>query len=138
MNNPFTIEASIDADKQIVWEMWTEPEHIKKWNFASDDWHCPSAKNDLRVGGKLETRMEAKDGSFGFDLVAIYDDVEISQRLASHLDDGRAVVTTFIEKNGMTCVTTKFEPEGEHSLDMQQAGWQAILNNFKKYTEENC
>lgn len=130
------IEATIAADPQKVWKAWTKPEHITKWNFAVDDWQCPSASNDLRVGGKYSARMEAKDGSFGFDFEAIYDEVIENKKMTYTMGDGRKVTTTFEDKGGKTLVTTVFDAEKENPEDMQRGGWQAILNNFKKYAEK--
>lgn len=130
-----TVEATIAAATNKVWDYWTAPAHITKWNFASDDWQCPSAENDLRVGGKYCARMEAKDGSFGFDFEAIYDDVVDQKKITYTMTDGRQATTDFENLGGSTKVTTTFDAEGEHDVDMQRAGWQAILNNFKKYTE---
>ena len=132
-----TIEAIINAEVSKVWNYFTEPEHITKWNFASDDWHCPDAANDLRVGGKLNNRMEAKDGSFSFDFEAIYDEVITHKILSYTLLDGRHVITSLEELSGLTKVTTTFEAEQQNSVDLQRNGWQAILNNFKKYVESN-
>jgi uncharacterized protein YndB with AHSA1/START domain len=129
------IEAVIAGPASQVWEAWTNPAHITQWNFASDDWCCPSATNDLKVGGRYCARMEAKDGSFGFDFEAIYDEILAFEKLAMTLGDGRSVTTTF-EPNGKTTkVTTVFEAEEENPVAMQRDGWQAILNNFKKYVE---
>ena len=132
-----TIEALISSDVKKVWDYWTNPEHITKWNFASDDWHCPKAENDLRVGGKLKSRMEAKDGSFGFDFEAIYDEVINHKKISYNLTDERQVITFFENQNGRTKVTTTFDAENENPVEMQRTGWQAILNNFKKYVESD-
>jgi len=129
------IEALINGSPDKVYQLWTEPEHITKWNFASDDWCCPSAENDLRVGGIYKSRMEAKDGSFGFDFEGRYEEVSPSGKLVSSLADGRQVETTFEEEAGSTRVTTRFDPESQNSIEMQREGWQAILDNFKKYAE---
>lgn len=131
------IEATISANLQKVWAYWTKPEHITKWNFASDDWHCPKAVNDLRVGGKYGARMEAKDGSFGFDLEATYDQVIEQKRLTYTMTDGRQATTEFESFGDKTKVTTVFDADREHPEEMQKNGWQAILNNFKKYIEAN-
>lgn len=131
------IEAIISAAPQKVWTYWTNPEHIIKWNFASDDWHCPRAVNDLTVGGKYGARMEAKDGSFGFDFEAIYNEVIDQKKLTYTMEDGRKVTTDFEKVGDKTKVTTVFDAEMENSEEMQKAGWQAILNNFKKYVEAN-
>lgn len=132
-----TISANIAATIEQVWDYWTLPEHITKWNFASDDWHCPVAQNDLREGGRYRARMEAKDGSFGFDFEAVYDEIIPKQRIVYTIEDGRTVCTEFEDLDGTTKVTTIFEAETENPVDMQREGWQAILNNFKNYTETN-
>lgn len=131
-----TIKTKINAPIEKVWEFWTEPEHIKKWNNASDDWHTTAAENDLKVGGKFLSRMEAKDGSVGFDFYGIYDEVKLNHSIAYTLGDERKVRITFDSVEKKTEVTETFEAESENSVEMQEAGWQAILNNFKKYTEE--
>lgn len=132
-----TVEATIAADNKKVWDYWTKPEHITKWNFASDDWHCPRAENDLRVGGKMKSRMEAKDGSFGFDFEAVYDEIIDGKKIVYTIADGRKVTTGFENGNGGTKITTVFEAEDQNPAAMQQAGWQAILEHFKKYTEQH-
>jgi uncharacterized protein YndB with AHSA1/START domain len=129
------IEATISAPTPKVWEYWTQPEHITKWNFASDDWQCPFAINELKVGGKYSARMEAKDGSFGFEFEAIYDEVVEQNRITYTMGDGRKATTDFQSLGDNTKVTTVFDAEKTNSEDMQKNGWQAILNNFKKYTE---
>ncbi|NVJ47036.1 MAG: SRPBCC domain-containing protein [Cytophagia bacterium] len=131
-----TIEATVNSDLQTAWDSYTQPEHITQWNFADDSWHCPWAENDLKVGGKMKSRMEAKDGSFGFDFEGIYDVVEDKQKLVYHLEDGRAVETTFTYKGGLVLVTTTFDAETENPIEMQRGGWQMILNNYKKHTEQ--
>jgi uncharacterized protein YndB with AHSA1/START domain len=130
-----TIEAAVKAPVAKVWELWNTPAHITKWNAASDDWHSPSSENDLRPGGKFSTRMEAKDGSFGFDFGGIYDEVIVNEKIAYTMGDGRKVTVIFEDQGGETHVTETFEAESEHPADFQRAGWQAILNNFKKYAE---
>jgi uncharacterized protein YndB with AHSA1/START domain len=132
-----TIEAIISADTKKIWDYWTKPDHITKWNFASDDWHCPTAENDLRVGGKFRSRMEAKDGSFGFDFEGIYDKVIDHKIIAYSLADGRQAITNFEKQGNKTKVTTTFDAENENPVEIQRDGWQAILNNFKKYVELN-
>lgn len=132
-----TIEATIAASPQKVWDYWTLPEHITQWNAASPDWCCPSATNDLRAGGKYSARMEARDGSFGFDFEAIYDEVEPLKKISYTMGDGRQATTLFKAVGDATLVTTMFDPENMHPVDFQQQGWQAILNNFKQYTETN-
>lgn len=130
-----TVEATVNAPVEKVWQSWTNPEHITKWNFASPDWHTPRATNDLRVGGKFMSRMEAKDGSFGFDFVGIYDDVKKHELIEYHLPDGRNVKTTFKSKGAQTEIITNFDAENQNPVEMQKGGWQSIMNNFKDYTE---
>ncbi len=130
-----TVQATINTPVSKVWECWNKPEHIVNWCFASDDWHAPRATNDLKVGSSYTTRMEAKDGSFGFDLTGIYDEIEVNRLIKYHLEDNRNVIVEFSEDNGTTSVVEHFDPENENPYDMQQMGWQMILNNFKKYVE---
>lgn len=132
-----TVEATVHAPVEKVWKFWTEPKHITKWNSASDDWHTPFAENDLKVGGKFLSRMEAKDGSFGFDFGGVYDEVELNERISYTLGDGRKVGITFISQDNETKVIETFEAENTHPIEMQKAGWQAILDNFKKYAESS-
>ena len=120
-----------------VWNVWTSPDHIVKWNNASDDWHTPKAENDLRVGGKFTYRMEAKDGSVGFAFSGIYEEVDPKARIVYRLEDDRKVLVTFEEAAGEIKVTETFDPEEMNSMELQKAGWQAILDNFKRYTEGN-
>jgi len=131
------IQVSVSADIEKVWDYYTLPEHITKWNFASDDWQCPHASNDMRVGGKYLARMEAKDGSFGFDFEAVYDQIIVGERFSYTMPDGREVQVIFNDADGKTEVSISFDAETENPLEMQRAGWLAILNNFKKYTERN-
>lgn len=137
MSTQIHIEAIVKSPLDKVWTYWTQPEHITKWNFASPDWQCPSASNDLRVRGKYVARMEAKDGSFGFDFEAIYDEVISQKKLTYTLWDGRKVTTSFDLLADKTKVTTVFEAEAQNPAEMQKQGWQSILNNFKNYVEEN-
>lgn len=132
-----TVETTINASAKKVWEYFTQPEHIIKWNNASDDWHTTKAENDLRVGGKFFSRMEAKDGSFSFDFGGEYDAVEINKNIEYTIGDGRKVKVTFSGDSNTTRVSETFEAESKHSIEMQKGGWQAILDNFKKYTESN-
>jgi uncharacterized protein YndB with AHSA1/START domain len=132
-----TIQASIVAPMKKVWEYYTDPKHIIHWNFASSDWCCPSAENDLRVGGKYQARMEAKDKSVGFDFEGVYEDVVVGDRFTFSLADGRRVSVSFENRGKETLVVTTFDAETENSVDMQRTGWQQILDNFKKYVEEN-
>ena len=133
-----TIETSIQAPVAKVWQIWSDPEHIKKWNNASEDWHTPHAQNDLSPGGKFSSRMEAKDGSFGFDFGGTYDEVILHQKISYTMDDGRKVIILFEDKDGTTAITEIFEAEQENPLDMQQSGWQAILDNFRSYVEKSA
>jgi uncharacterized protein YndB with AHSA1/START domain len=134
---PITIQATIQATKDKVWDYYTEPKHITNWNFASDDWCCPSATNHLMVGGKYSARMEARDGSFGFDFEGIYDEVVIGERIDLTFMDSRKMTVVFSENENNTRVQISFEPETENPIELQRDGWQMILNNFKKYTEGN-
>ncbi|GGA46071.1 SRPBCC family protein [Psychrobacillus lasiicapitis] len=135
-NTKVTVETIVLAPVEKVWDYWTKPEHITKWNSASDDWHTPSAENDLQVGGKFSSRMEAKDGSFGFDFGGVYDEVKSNELIAYTLGDGRQVEISFINQDNNTKITEVFDAESENPIEMQQQGWQAILNNFKKYAEQ--
>lgn len=137
MSERIAIEAVVNRQRSDVWALWNKPEHITQWNFASDDWCCPRAENDLRVGGQLCYRMEAKDGSFGFDFEAIYDEVVHEAGLAYTLTDSRRVVTSFEDKEDMTRIATVFDAEKENSPETQRMGWQAILDNFKQYAESS-
>ncbi|WP_337873495.1 SRPBCC domain-containing protein [Ignavibacterium sp.] len=137
MNNKtkITIEALINAPIEKVWECFTKLEHIVNWNFASADWHCPNAVNDFRVGGKFSWRMEAKDGSMGFDFGGIYTGIKNFERINYQIGDGRNVELKFSVQENSVLVTETFEAEGTHSIEQQRFGWQSILNNFKKYVE---
>ncbi len=130
------IKAIVKANKQKVWDYYTQPEHITKWNFADPSWHCPTATNDMKVGGRYIARMEARDGSFGFDFDAVYTDINKGEYFTYEFG-GRFATVEFKESNGQTEVTVTFDPETENSIDLQRQGWQAILDNFKKYTETN-
>jgi uncharacterized protein YndB with AHSA1/START domain len=130
-----TVETTVHTPVEKVWRCWTGPEHITKWNNASDDWHTPVAENDLRVGGKFLSRMEAKDGSFGFDFSGVYDEVRLNELISYTLGDGRRVEISFINQGNETKIIESFDPEKENPIEMQQGGWQAILDNFKKYIE---
>jgi uncharacterized protein YndB with AHSA1/START domain len=130
-----TVQATINAPVEKVWKFWTGPEHIVNWNNASDDWHTPRAENDLKAGGRFLSRMEARDGSSGFDFAGKYTTVEHYRQIEYVLDDGRNVQVIFIPRGNVTTVTEAFEAEQTNTTEMQEAGWQAILDNFKKYTE---
>ena len=135
--NKIYIEIIVSADPTKAWTYYTKPEHIINWNFASDDWSCPYSENDLRPGGKLKSRMEAKDGSFGFDFEAVYDEILDHEKISYTMDDGRQVIVLFKDLGNQTKVEISFDAETENSEDLQRQGWQAILNNFKTYTEKN-
>lgn len=131
-----TVTSEINKPLNEVWDFFNNPEHIVNWNFAHESWECPSAKNDMKVDGKLEVRMQAKDGSFGFDLVGIYDQVVENELLKYHFEDHRNIEVIFEKlSDNKTKVTENFDPENMNPLDFQKDGWQAILDNFKKYSE---
>jgi uncharacterized protein YndB with AHSA1/START domain len=132
-----TVETTVNAPVEKVWSSWTEPQHITKWNNASDDWHTPWAKADFREGGNFVARMEAKDGSMGFDFGGVYDAVKEHQYIEYTLGDERKVKINFTPQDNATNVVESFEAENTHSLEMQRNGWQAILDNFKKYAENS-
>ena len=125
----------MQAPKDTVWRLWTTPEDIVRWNNASDEWHTPGAKIDLKAGGEFLYRMEAKDGSFGFDFGGIFNSVVPKESLAYTLGDGRKVEISFTGNGSITKITETFEAENENPIEMQRDGWQAILSNFKKYAE---
>jgi uncharacterized protein YndB with AHSA1/START domain len=136
--DPIKIDITILAPVEKVWDYFNTPNHITKWNFAHESWQCPSSENDLKVGGKFKHRMEAKDGSFGFDFAGVYDVVITNQRIKYHLEDGRNVEVIFdkIDPN-TTKVTEIFDPEKQNSVEMQRDGWYAILDHFHKYVEKH-
>jgi len=135
--NPIIIQVIVNAPLKKVWEYWTQPEHITQWAFASDDWTAPKAENDVQVGGYFNTRMESKDGSQGFDFTGMYTTVERHSLIEYQMDDGRNVKVSFEETPEGVKVTQSFDPEDENSRELQQSGWQAILDNFKKYAEKS-
>ena len=132
-----TVETTVSADINKVWTYWTRPEHIVNWNFASDDWHCPAAENDPVTGGRFRSTMAAKDGSMSFDFEGVYDEVADRKRIAYSMPDGRQVTVEFEDQGKQVKVTESFDPEQTNPEEMQRAGWQGILDNFKKYTEIN-
>jgi uncharacterized protein YndB with AHSA1/START domain len=132
-----TTDVIVNAPVQKVFNYYTKPEHIIKWNAASEDWHTPRAENDLRPGGNFVFRMEAKDGSFGFDFGGVYDAVTPNEYIEYTLGDGRKVKIDFAAQDSGTKVTEIFEAETQNPVEMQKNGWQSILNSFKKYTESN-
>lgn len=132
-----TVEAKVNAPVEKVWSYWNEPAHVTKWNAASDDWHCPAGENNLVVGGSFSFTMAAKDGSFSFDFGGIYDVVDEHKSIAYTMEDGRRVEVSFTANGNTSHISETFDAETTNPIEMQQGGWQAILNNFKKYTEEN-
>ncbi|MEZ5650943.1 MAG: SRPBCC family protein [Burkholderiaceae bacterium] len=130
-----TVQKTVAAPVDQVWRAYTTPEHITQWNFASDDWCCPSAETDLRVGGRHKARMEAKDGSFGFDFEGVYEEVDPPRTLVLAMADGRRARTTFEPSDVGTRVTTVFDAESQNSIELQRGGWQAILDNFARHVE---
>ena len=132
-----TVETTIQAPVEKVWKYWTQPEHIINWSFASDDWHTPAAENDLREGGKFSSTMAAKDGSMSFDFWGVYTKIEEYKVIEYTMGDGRTASLLFSSEGNTTKIVETFEAETENSVEMQKFGWQAILDNFKKYTEGN-
>jgi uncharacterized protein YndB with AHSA1/START domain len=144
LKNPIQTQVTVNATLAKAWDCYTNPKHITQWTFASDDWCCPSSTNDLIIGGIFTTRMEAKDGSFGFDMSGFYTVVENQKQInytMSTIEDANKEDTRHAEvhfesiDDNTTEVTVIFEPENENPIEMQQEGWQAILNNYKKHTE---
>ena len=135
-NDLIKVETVVNVPIEKVWEYWTDPKHIVKWNNASEDWHTTEAKNDLRNGGRFTSRMEAKDGSFGFDFGGVYTEVNLYEVIAYVLDDERKVEINFINQENKTKIIENFEGENENPPEFQKMGWQSILDNFKKYAEE--
>jgi uncharacterized protein YndB with AHSA1/START domain len=132
-----TIKAEVSANRQKVWEYYTKPNHITNWNFADPGWHCPTASNDMKIGGKYMARMEAKDGSFGFDFEAFYNEIVDGETFTYTMTDKRAVHVHFKDLGDKTEVTITFDAENQNPVELQQQGWQLILDNFKKYTENH-
>jgi uncharacterized protein YndB with AHSA1/START domain len=135
--SPITVEALIKAPIDKVWKYWSEPKHIMQWCQASEDWHAPYADNDLKTNGKFKTTMAARDGSMSFDFEGVYSNVEKNKVIEYNMADGRKVKVTFAAQGEQTKVTETFDPESENPVEMQKGGWQAILDNFKKHTENN-
>jgi uncharacterized protein YndB with AHSA1/START domain len=134
-NSKIMVQATIDADVKKVWDYYTNPKHIIHWNFADPSWHCPSAVNDMRIGGTYKARMEAKDGSFGFDFEAVYTEISEGKKF-TYTFGGRTASVQFNDLGKKTEVIVSFDPEKENPVEMQKGGWQAILNSFKHYTEK--
>jgi uncharacterized protein YndB with AHSA1/START domain len=131
------VETIVKAPISTVWSYWTDPKHITQWYYASDDWHAPYAENDLWVNGKFRTRMAAKDGNSGFDFEGVYTNIVRNKKIEYTIPDGRKVAIEFSDLNGETKVVEAFEMETVNPYELQKGGWQAILNNFKKYTESH-
>jgi uncharacterized protein YndB with AHSA1/START domain len=133
-----TVKVILNVPVKKAWEFFTKPAHITGWNYASDDWQCPWAENDLRIGGKLKSRMESRDGSMGFDFEGIYDEIDEFRILKYTLGDGRKVEVTFGDNGKNTVVTETFDAEDTNPAEMQKTGWQNILDNYKKYSEKSA
>ncbi len=132
---PITVQNTIEASIENVWALWTDPAHVKNWNFASNDWHCPKASSDFVVGGEFHYIMAAKDGSVEFDFCGTFTKIMDQSAIQIFLEDGREMNLQFITEGQATKVIETFEPEEVNSLELQKQGWQAILNNFKAYVE---
>jgi uncharacterized protein YndB with AHSA1/START domain len=135
-NSKITVQTTVNAEAKKIWDYYNNPKHIIHWNFADLSWHCPSAENDMRIGGTYKARMEAKDGSFGFDFESIYTDIKEGQEFTYEFG-GRLATVQFNALDSQTEIVVTFDPESQNPIEMQKDGWQAILNNFKNYTETN-
>lgn len=135
LNNPITVRATVNIPVERAWAMWTDPAHIVRWNHASPDWHTPTATVDLKPGGRFSSRMEARDGSMGFDFWGDFEEVNPPSLLTYVMGDGRKAIVEFLAADGSTEIIERFEAENTHPRDLQEAGWQAILNNFKRHAE---
>ena len=135
-NSKIKVQATINAEAKKVWDYYNNPKHITHWNFADPSWHCPSAKNNMQIGGTYMARMEAKDGSFGFDFEAVYSEINDGKNFTYEFG-GRTATVQFNDLGNQTEVVVTFDPENENPVEMQKNGWQSILNNFKNYTEIN-
>lgn len=136
MKEKIKVNVSVQADIKKVWDYYTNPKHIINWNFADPSWHCPSAENNMTVGGTYKARMEAKDGSFGFDFEAIYNEIVDGESFTYEFG-GRTASVHFKSRDNQTELMIEFDPEDENAVELQKDGWQSILNNFKSYTENN-
>ena len=130
-----TVRATIDAPLNKVWNCWTNANDIVHWNFASTDWHCPNATNQLEVGGEFHYVMASKEGSESFDFWGTYQSIEFNKQIDILIGDGRKMIVTFEENIEGTLITEQFEPETMNAIELQEAGWQSILDNFKTYVE---
>jgi uncharacterized protein YndB with AHSA1/START domain len=133
--NVVRVSVNVNVPLKLAWEIFAEPDHIVNWNFATEEWHCPSATNDLRLNGSFSWRMEARDGSMGFDYAGKYNTVAEFEHIELSLDDGRKVWITFSEHDDQVEVAETFEIEDENAAEMQKIGWQNILNNYRSYAE---
>lgn len=138
MSGPITVETHVPVSPQAAWDAFTDPKAITQWNFASPDWCCPKAEVDLRLGGRQVARMEAKDGSMGFDFGGTFVEVDDARSLVLELDDGRLSRTGFEAEAGGTRVRTVFDPEPTNPVEMQRAGWQAIMDNYAAYVRREA
>lgn len=129
------VETTANAPVEKVWKAWNTPSDIQQWNKPDPSWHCPSSKNDLKTGGKFSNRMEAKDGSYGFDFAGTYDKVDEFKEISYTMEDGRSATTLFTEQDGKTNIETTFDAETQNEPEFQRQGWQAILDNFVNYVE---
>ena len=136
-DNYITVQSEVQVPLEKAWDLWTSPEHIVHWNHASEEWSCPRAESDLKVGGRYTFRMEAKDGSMGFDMCGTFLKIEYPHFLSYDMDDGRLIEVSFEAAENGTRIIERFQPEQIHSIAMQQEGWQAIINNFKSYAEKH-
>jgi len=134
-SNPITVRTTVNAPIEKVWNAWTQPEHIKAWAFASDDWEAPIVENDIRSGGKFKTRMQAKDGNEGFDFAGVYSNVKVHELIEYDMGDGRHVKIVFEKTPEGVKITETLDPENENTIELQRSGWQSILDNFKKHAE---
>lgn len=130
-----TVSTEVALPLEITWKKWTSPADIVGWNHASDDWHCPHAENDLQDGGRFSYRMEAINGNYGFDFCGVYEKIIPGREIIFTLDDGRKVVIMFSSLKGKTHIEEHFEAEDTNPAELQKSGWQAILNNFRLYSE---
>jgi uncharacterized protein YndB with AHSA1/START domain len=132
-----TVQTKVQAPLDKIWSFWTVPEHITKWNSASEDWHTPYADNDLKVGGKFKYTMASKDGTMSFNFIGTYSVIQDKRTIAYTIEDGREVIVVFEQQEDGVIIRESFDPELENPKELQQQGWQAILDNFKKYVEAN-
>jgi len=132
-----TVSTTVNAPIEKVWDSWTNPQHIVKWNTPSEDWHTTFAENDLKTGGRFKSSMAAKNGSMGFDFEGVYTLVSKHEKIEYKLADGREVIILFDDLGDRVKITESFDPENTNPLELQKSGWQAIMDNFKKHTENN-